>query len=340
MASAVQWVGSTVTRLVGQGATELRAALDHIRSTNCPFHGPQCSWCRALRRDQQPHLAIHASQPLLHPEPMFLYCSGRSSDYRRHWLLIDLLGNPSAHAYVKQWQHGYTAKYGVNHDVELSEHGTEFCAANLERAARWLTRPEQCSSFVTILSASPAQSAPVEAQLWPLIASCAQTDRFQWVILDHFGEPHTAPIGLAYTYTISASGCPCVTRRPSPKQQFTTDGGTVLVLYTQGSAAPPGASVSVRMAWQQALHQVIVNLQGHRSLGDLLTLTNQLLRILGVTVTLESNRLLNMDETFFGFNGEPAAVPSRELLCSAPPPTSGPRTTGESDTQSEPGAQP
>lgn len=314
MAHAVsQWV-SRATSFAGQSAQQIRTALQHIQhGARCEYHGPYCVWCQAAHRIQQPPSA-GTQAARLHPEPAALRSSGRALEGARHGLVVDALNHPRIRAHLHQWKRGFTAKYGVEYDVELSGTHTLLTEENLASAVAWLVREPQRASFVTLFCADDVP----EAALWERLMRHTFA-HVVWVILD---RARTRPLGLAYQYAVGAGGPSVACVRPTTAPAA----GTVIALHH----AETGAALPAH-AWQHAIYQVTVDAQGHRSLADLLVWLERLLAPLGASVRMECNRLLDMDNSYFAFSVlepalTPAADPSPAPPCSPPPPTTRPRT--------------
>jgi len=281
---------------LARGALYVQMAIQHMQSKNNKdlYHGPHCSWC--AHNKSHSLLTTKARIPYLHPEPMFLHSSGRARNSNRYGLFIDVCQDKQMNAYIKTWQRGYTAKYGMCFDVELSEQATLLCDENLERAIQWVTRPNQRCSLITLLAPGPCSS--IETNLWNTLFEATlnwNTEQVLWLVLDYAGTYRARPLGFRHIFTCDTSSS--VTYNPTPSLDPT--GGTYVVLYATGVVHHD--HLTMKMLWQQALHQVIVNMPGHRSLHTLMMNLSRLLTPLGLSPVIECNRVPSMSDCYFGF---------------------------------------
>ena len=284
-----------------QYLSEITMALHHIRNPrkkHSVYHGSHCVWCKLLGKRLDIDTLSKPKIPYLHPEPGYLHASERSHECNRKWLIIDLNGSDSTYIDTmhSSYLQKYIYKYRFDHSVELSCRSTIPTSTTMERSIQWLLR-DVCKMYLLSIMSRDIENDTI----WQHIGSYSShldPSCPLWVFLD-YGNTYirSRPVGLEYIYEYSKSGSTFMTRKSLDFKVFQP---TVLVWYLK-SLDDVRLPCDSRFIWQRVVYELIINSPGHISVGDLLSSLRSILKPLGLTPILECNRVLDLNECFFGF---------------------------------------
>lgn len=277
---------SCVNKKSMQALSDLAMMVEHIRSPgDSVYHGDGCLWCRMLQTRLTNSASSDAKKPYLHPGSSYLHSSGRSTESTRRWLVVDRFDDPAFIQSLRQYQGGYTCKYQVDTSIELSSLATQLTETTLDHAVRWFLRGKSKTLMLTLLQHT---DIPIE------IPNHNSVTTPLWVFLDHGREFRQRRVGLSYMYKYSDSGHSHLTvhRVTLPTQ------GTVLVWYLRKTSHV--SHDSEYMVFQRVLYEILIARPGHASIEQILSIAHELLSPIGLCLILETNKVLNLSECFFG----------------------------------------
>lgn len=295
---------------MGHGVSEVRLISEHMMGTKV-YHGPQCAWCR-FRMDQEVETCdTFAPVRYLFPDSNICQNSGTIVQPRR-WLLINECGS-EVYACIRRMRAGYTQRFGFVSDVELHHSRTSSRSLlhvqrdHVLRCLKWLFLDQTQHCLLTLLSNTTTSSSMVASMdFWRYVsAACSHVGRdvAVWLVLDR--KPDTYMSICPYSYRISSSGRSYMTySRISPIELSPT----LIVVYTESDTASntakskeQKATIRHEEAFQRALFGLIVQKSGRISYSSFMSDICALLRPLKLSVTMESNRAIDMESSYFGY---------------------------------------
>jgi hypothetical protein len=299
--------------------SEGQRLVDHLRRAHV-FHGEDCLWCK-LHPPARP--ADVPDERWLHPSPPMLHDSEHARRVQRRWLHVQCFRHRTA---ANQWDFlgvGLRSKYAFNTDVQLSPYTTPWSEDTWPRALKWLTQEDAAMMKLLTHCGPDVPFLPPDHTEW-------STGRNGlWMVLDYPAvrtARNNAPRACTLEYRFSPAGQPVLVRRPGANTDpVETVNGGPLVCLSLGQLTPYTLSSGnadttvLPIMWSSLLHLLLVQVNGHLNIHELLHHLQRLLAPWGLTPVCASDRLLDLEDSVFGFAAVPSDAATVEPTCTPAP---------------------